>query len=134
MTTGNPTVRNSFHPPSNRISPLGRLGSWCFSHRKLVVLAWIGALVVFSVLGRLAGAQFKDDLSAGTPIATAVVAVASTFGLLDLLSHALTVPSFGPELAALVGLGVGIDYAAASRTPVSHSSMSAAEFGPQDLL
>ena len=33
------------------------------------------------------------------------------FGALDLLSHVLTVPSFGPELAALVGLGVGIDYA-----------------------
>jgi putative drug exporter of the RND superfamily len=40
-----------------------------------------------------------------------VVAVATMFGLLDLLSHALTVPTFGPELAALVGLGVGIDYA-----------------------
>ena len=33
------------------------------------------------------------------------------FGLLDLLSHVLTVPSFGAELAALVGLRVGIDYA-----------------------
>jgi putative drug exporter of the RND superfamily len=45
------------------------------------------------------------------PIVTAVVAVATTFGLLDLLSHGVTVPSFAPELAALVGLGVGIDYA-----------------------
>ena len=45
------------------------------------------------------------------PIVTAIVAVAATFGILDVLSHALTVPSFGPELAALVGLGVGIDYA-----------------------
>jgi putative drug exporter of the RND superfamily len=45
------------------------------------------------------------------PIVTAIVAVATTFGLLDLLSHAVTVPSFAPELAALVGLGVGIDYA-----------------------
>jgi RND superfamily putative drug exporter len=45
------------------------------------------------------------------PIVSAIVAVAATFGILDVLSHALTVPSFGPELAALVGLGVGIDYA-----------------------
>jgi putative drug exporter of the RND superfamily len=45
------------------------------------------------------------------PIASAIVAVAGSFGILDLLSHGLTVPSFGPELAALVGLGVGIDYA-----------------------
>jgi RND superfamily putative drug exporter len=45
------------------------------------------------------------------PIATAIVAVTVTFGALDVASHAVTVPSFGPELAALVGLGVGIDYA-----------------------
>jgi RND superfamily putative drug exporter len=45
------------------------------------------------------------------PIVTAIVAVATTFGVLDVLSHDVTVPSFGPELAALVGLGVGIDYA-----------------------
>ena len=264
MTTGNSRVRTAIHRPPNRISPLGQLGSWCYRHRKLVVLGWIGVLVVFSLLGRFAGAQFKDDLSAGNtqsqqaanflqqhfpaqagastevvfrtqdpvrspsdrvlitqtldalrtlphvssvsspfgpggadqvspdghiaygvvqfdgtpdaipnsainavihraqaadrpgfaaqlagtpiekvenpafgiseglgllaaiiilllafgsviamalPIATAVVAVASMFGALDLLSHVLTVPSFGPELAALVGLGVGIDYA-----------------------
>jgi putative drug exporter of the RND superfamily len=45
------------------------------------------------------------------PIVTAIVAVATTFGLLDVLSHAVTVPAFAPELAALVGLGAGIDYA-----------------------
>src|SRR5262249_6210075 len=45
------------------------------------------------------------------PIVTAIAAVATTFGVLDMVSHAVTVPTFGPELAALVGLGVGIDYA-----------------------
>ena len=45
------------------------------------------------------------------PVASAIVAVAPHLRRLDLISHALTVPSFGPELAALVGLGVGIDYA-----------------------
>jgi RND superfamily putative drug exporter len=45
------------------------------------------------------------------PIASALAAVACTFGVLDVISHTLTVPSFAPELAALVGLGVGIDYA-----------------------
>jgi RND superfamily putative drug exporter len=44
------------------------------------------------------------------PIVTAIVAVAASFGVLDVISHAVTVPSFAPELAALVGLGVGIDY------------------------
>jgi RND superfamily putative drug exporter len=54
---------------------------------------------------------FGSLIAMALPIATAIVAVATTFGLLDLLSHAMTVPNFGPELAALVGLGVGIDYA-----------------------
>lgn len=248
-----------------RVSSLGRLGSWSYRHRRLVVAAWVAALIVISLAGRLAGSAFKDNLNGGTstpsqqaaaflqrnfpsqagdvaqvvfgvrapvtsaaardritgtldglarlprvttvlspfaagnaaqvspdghiayglvrfdasgdalpdaaiqqvitqaqraagpgfavhvggapvekvekpqfgksealgilaaililllafgsviamllPIATAVVAVAASFGLLDLLSHGVTVPSFAPELAALVGLGVGIDYA-----------------------
>ena len=246
-------------------SPLGRLGSWSYRHRRLVAVAWVVALVVISLAGRLAGSQFKDNLNGGTatpsqqaaaflqrsfpsqagdvaqvvfqtrapvtsaaardritaalagvarlphvasvlspfapgaagqvsrdghiayglvrfdasgdalpdpaiqrvidraqraagpgftvqlggapvektekpqfgtsealgilaavvilllafgsviamvlPIVTAVVAVGASFGVLDLLSHQVTVPSFAPELAALVGLGVGIDYA-----------------------
>jgi len=246
-------------------SPLGRLGSWSYRHRRLVVVAWVVALVAISMAGRLAGSQFKDNLNGGTvtpsqqaaaflqrsfpsqagdvaqvvfqtrapvtsaaardritaalagvarlphvasvlspfapgaadqvsrdghiaygvvrfnasgdalpdpaiqrvidraqraagpgfavqlggapvektekpqfgksealgilaavvilllafgsviamvlPIVTAVVAVGASFGVLDLLSHQVTVPSFAPELAALVGLGVGIDYA-----------------------
>ena len=247
------------------VSPLGKLGSWSYRHRRLVAIAWVLVLVLVTAAGRLAGSQFKDDLNGGTstpsqqaaaflqhdfpsqagdavrvvfrtsgpvtsaaardritrtlaglarlprvasvlgpfaagaagqvspdghiayglvrfdasgdaipdaavsqvishaqraagpgfavqlggtpvekvekprfgssealgilaavlillmafgsviamvlPIVTAIVAVATTFGLLDLLGHAVTVPSFAPELAALVGLGVGIDYA-----------------------
>jgi len=249
-------------PPA---SPLGKLGSWSYRHRRLVAIAWVAALILISLAGRLAGSAFKDDLNGGTatpsqqaalflqhhfpgqagdtaqvvfhthgpvtsaaaedkitallsgiarlphvasvsspfasgagnqvsadrriayglvrfdasgdsvpnaaiqrvvtaarqaagpgfdvqvggapvqkvekpqfgtsealgilaavvilllafgsviamllPIITAIVALAATFGVLDLLSHQLTVPSFAPELAALVGLGVGIDYA-----------------------
>src|SRR5438270_1024134 len=54
---------------------------------------------------------FSSVIAMAIPIVIAVVAVASTFGLLDLLSHDMAVPSFGPELAALIGLAVGIDYA-----------------------
>jgi len=51
---------------------------------------------------------FGSVIAMVLPVVTAIVAVATSFGLLDLLSH---LPSFAPELAALVGLGVGIDYA-----------------------
>jgi RND superfamily putative drug exporter len=54
---------------------------------------------------------FGSVIAMALPIVTAIAAVSTTFGALDVLSHAVTVPSFGPELAALVGLGVGIDYA-----------------------
>lgn len=54
---------------------------------------------------------FGSVIAMALPIATAIAAVATTFGVLDMVSHVVTVPSFRPELAALVGLGVGIDYA-----------------------
>jgi RND superfamily putative drug exporter len=54
---------------------------------------------------------FGSVIAMALPIVIAIAAVATTFGVLDVLSHVVTVPSFGPELAALVGLGVGIDYA-----------------------
>ena len=49
--------------------------------------------------------------AAALPIATALFGLAISFGLLDLISHTQTVPSFAPELSALLGIGVGIDYA-----------------------
>ena len=47
-------------------SPLGRLGSWSYRHRRAVVIAWLAALVLISLAGHLAGSAFKDDLNAGT--------------------------------------------------------------------
>jgi len=47
-------------------SPLGRLGSWSYRHRRLVAVAWVVALVAVSLAGRLAGSQFKDNLNGGT--------------------------------------------------------------------
>lgn len=54
---------------------------------------------------------FSSVIAMAIPLVIAIVALASTFGLLDLLSHRMAVPTFGPELAALIGLAVGIDYA-----------------------
>jgi RND superfamily putative drug exporter len=54
---------------------------------------------------------FGSVIAMGLPILTALFGLATAFGSLDLISHGLTVPSWGPELAALLGIGVGIDYA-----------------------
>src|SRR5579863_5820253 len=52
--------------PEAPASSLGRLGSWSYRHRRLVVAAWVVALIVISVAGRLAGSAFKDNLNGGT--------------------------------------------------------------------
>ncbi len=44
------------------------------------------------------------------PIATAVLALASTLSIVQILSHVVTVPTVAPTLATMIGLGVGIDY------------------------
>jgi len=48
------------------VSPLGKLGSWSYRHRRLVTIAWLLVLVAVSAAGRLAGSQFKDNLNGGT--------------------------------------------------------------------
>jgi putative drug exporter of the RND superfamily len=53
---------------------------------------------------------FGSVIAMGLPILTALLGVGIGFGLVDLLSRFLTVPTFGPELMAMIGLGVGIDY------------------------
>ncbi len=54
---------------------------------------------------------FGSVVAMGLPLITALVGVGIGFGLVDLASHAFTIPTFGPELMAMIGLGVGIDYA-----------------------
>jgi RND superfamily putative drug exporter len=49
-----------------QVSPLGRLGSWSYRHRRLVAVAWIVVLLVISLAGRMAGSVFKDNLNGGT--------------------------------------------------------------------
>jgi RND superfamily putative drug exporter len=54
---------------------------------------------------------FGSVIAMGLPIVTALFGIAISFGILDFLSRGLTVPTFGSELAAMIGIGVGIDYA-----------------------
>ncbi len=54
---------------------------------------------------------FGSVVAMGLPILTAVFGIAIAFAVLDLLSHVITTPVFAPEMMAMIGLGVGIDYA-----------------------
>ena len=54
---------------------------------------------------------FGSVVAMGLPILTALVGVGMGFGILVALSHLITVPTFGPDMMFMIGLGVGIDYA-----------------------
>ena len=54
---------------------------------------------------------FGSVVAMGLPIVTALVGIGVGYGVVALISHLLIDPSFGPELMAMIGLGVGIDYA-----------------------
>ncbi|MBT5774816.1 MAG: MMPL family transporter, partial [Dehalococcoidia bacterium] len=54
---------------------------------------------------------FGSVLAMGLPIAVAVSGVGIGMGLVMLISHLTAVPDFATSLGAMIGLGVGIDYA-----------------------
>jgi len=54
---------------------------------------------------------FGTAVAAGLPLLAALLALGTAIGLIALLTHVIDVVNFTPELAAMIGLGVGIDYA-----------------------
>jgi uncharacterized membrane protein YdfJ with MMPL/SSD domain len=54
---------------------------------------------------------FGSLVAMGMPIVSAVVGLLVGLSLIGLLGHVVNVPSIGPTLATMIGLGVGIDYA-----------------------
>ena len=61
------------------------------------------AVVLFIAFGSL--------LAMLLPLAVAIAGLASGLMTVGLASHAVSIPSIGPTLGVLIGLGVGIDYA-----------------------
>ena len=54
---------------------------------------------------------FGSVVAMGLPILTALSGIVIGLAIEYLIGHVLTVPTFGPELLVMIGLGVGIDYA-----------------------
>jgi putative drug exporter of the RND superfamily len=55
--------------------------------------------------------SFGSFSAMGLPIATALLGLGAGIGLITLASHVVNMPDFASELALMIGLGVGIDYA-----------------------
>lgn len=54
---------------------------------------------------------FGSFIAMGLPIATALAGLGTGLGVIALFTHVVDTPNFASELAAMIGLGVGIDYA-----------------------
>ncbi len=68
------------------------------------IVGIIAAMIILSfVLGSL--------VAMGLPIITAVAGLGVALSVIGLVGHVVTIPSSGPTLATMIGLGVGIDYA-----------------------
>ncbi len=53
---------------------------------------------------------FGSLIAMGLPILTALLGLGTGLGLIALFTHVVDTPNFSSELAAMIGLGVGIDY------------------------
>ena len=54
---------------------------------------------------------FGSVVSMGLPVVTALFGLGTGLGAIELFTHVVDTPNFSSELAAMIGLGVGIDYA-----------------------
>ena len=85
---GGPAVENALRPSVGISADVGVIAA---------------AVVLFIAFGSL--------LAMLIPLIIAIFALVSGLMTTGLLSHAVTIPSAGPTLGILIGLGVGIDYA-----------------------
>jgi len=82
-------------------SPISKIQKFTFGAAESIGI--LAAIVILLL-------AFGSFIAMGLPIITALLALAIAFGVIDFLSHGVTVPTFGTELAAMIGIGVGIDY------------------------
>src|SRR5207249_1771049 len=54
--------------------------------------------------------SFGSLLAMGLPILIAVIGLGTGLSLIALFANFLEVPDFAPQVAAMIGIGVGIDY------------------------
>jgi putative drug exporter of the RND superfamily len=70
-----------------------------------VTVVGIGAAILVLLI------SFGSFLAMGLPIVTALLGLGAGLGLIGLVSHLVDMVDFSADLALMIGLGVGIDYA-----------------------
>src|SRR4051812_20978937 len=81
-------------------------GNW-FGEAAMPASEIVGVLAAIIVLL----VAFGSLIAMGLPILTALIGIAISLAGVSILANVFTTPSFAPQVAAMIGLGVGIDYA-----------------------
>jgi putative drug exporter of the RND superfamily len=68
------------------------------------VIGIVAAIVILLV-------AFGSVIAMGLPIGMALFGLVLGISSMSLVAHLISIPSFAPQLASMIGLGVGIDYA-----------------------
>ena len=76
---------------------------------------------------------FGSLLAMGLPVITAVFGIGAGLSVIALLGHIFPAPSFAPIIAAMIGLGVGVDYALFMVTRF-REALRSGETGPDAVL
>jgi RND superfamily putative drug exporter len=87
------------------VSVTGQLAE--FANNQSFSSLFLGVVLALLVLWLV----FRRISAALLPVISALFALGTAIGVIGLLSHAIGMPEFSPELVLLIGLGVGVDYA-----------------------
>ena len=106
--TGKPvlTAINAVHLPGLRIAAGGQVIEQAegFAIGPATAVGAIAALVILLI-------TFGSLIAAGMPLITAGAGLITAVALIGLLTHLTSMSNISPQLALMIGLGVGIDYA-----------------------
>ncbi len=106
--TGKPVLNaiNGVHVPGLKIAAGGQVIEQAegFSIGPATIVGSIAALVILLI-------TFGSLITAGMPLITAGLGLITGVALIGLATHVLSMSNIAPELALMIGLGVGVDYA-----------------------
>jgi RND superfamily putative drug exporter len=107
-TTGKPLIAavKAIHQPGLRVAAGGAVVEQAegFSVGPATTIGVIAALVILLI-------TFGSLIAAGMPLITAGLGLVTGVALIGLATHVFSMSNVSPELALMIGLGVGIDYA-----------------------
>ncbi|HEY2657152.1 MAG TPA: MMPL family transporter [Solirubrobacteraceae bacterium] len=107
-STGKPVLNeiNAIHVPGLQVAAGGQVIEQAegFSIGPATFVGVLAALVILLL-------TFGSLLAAGLPLVTAGIGLITGTALIGLATHVMNMSNVAPELALMIGLGVGIDYA-----------------------